>query len=139
MSHLLLSAEQVAAFVVEVFPESQAFGARLEELRAGWLAAHLPFRPDRLRPGGTISGPTLMTLADVASYWLILGHVGREALAVTTSLHMDFLRRPPPSDLCAEAELLKLGRRLAVVRVSIRSTEFEEPVAHAVVTYSIPR
>ncbi|NNE96845.1 MAG: PaaI family thioesterase [Acidimicrobiales bacterium] len=95
-----------------------------------------------LRPGGTVSGPTLMQLADSASYALILGHLGDAALAVTTSLSIDFLRRPFGPELVADCELVKLGRSLIVCRVVIASAEEgaapdpERPEAIANVTYS---
>ena len=79
----------------------------------------LPFSADNLRPGGTLSGPTLMTMADTAMYFLLLSRLGPVALAVTTSLSINFLRRPPPADLLATARLLKLGSKLAVGEVHI--------------------
>jgi uncharacterized protein (TIGR00369 family) len=90
------------------------------------------------RPGGTVSGPTVMTLADTAAWMAILARIGPVVLAVTTSLHIDFLRKPPIGDLVADAEVLKLGRRLAVVAVRIRAAGHDELVASAQVTYSIP-
>ncbi len=92
-----------------------------------------------LRPGGTISGPTMMAMADHAMYAVILAHIGPVALAVTTNLNINFLRKPEPVDLIAEARLLKLGKRLAVGEVSIFSDGFEDDaVAHVTCTYSIP-
>ena len=91
-----------------------------------------------LRPGATISGPTLMALADVAAYGQILAHIGPVALAVTSSLNIVFLRKAGRSDMVAEASFLKLGRKLAVVDVRIRSDGAADLVAQAVVTYAIP-
>jgi uncharacterized protein (TIGR00369 family) len=91
-----------------------------------------------LRPGDTLSGPTLMALADVAMYAAVLGAIGLEPLAVTTNLSMNFLRKPPLAGLRAEARLLKLGRKLAVGEIAIYSEGVAEPVAHATCTYSIP-
>jgi len=91
-----------------------------------------------LRPGGTVSGPTLMALADGAAYCQILAHIGPVALAVTSSLNITFLRKPERADLVAEATFLKLGRKLAVVDVRIRSEGSPDLVAQAVVTYAIP-
>jgi uncharacterized protein (TIGR00369 family) len=110
----------------------------IEAIGCGRLTTRLRYAERSLRPGGTISGPTMMMLADTAMYLLILSHLGPVALAVTTSLHIDFLRRPAPGDLLAEAELLKLGRKLAVGRVTIRGVDAPEPVAHAAVTYALP-
>ncbi|MGL4281424.1 MAG: PaaI family thioesterase [Albidovulum sp.] len=92
-----------------------------------------------LRPGGTVSGPTMFGLADVAVYLAILARIGPVALAVTTNGSIDFLRKPAAGvDLLGEARLLKLGRVLAVGDVLIRSEGMEEPVARAGLTYSIP-
>jgi uncharacterized protein (TIGR00369 family) len=91
-----------------------------------------------LRPGGTISGPTLMALTDCTFYLMLLGRLGPVALAVTTNLNINFMRKPAPGDLIADGRLLKLGRTLAVGDVTIRSEGVDEPVAHATVTYSIP-
>lgn len=93
----------------------------------------------RLRPGGTVSGPALFGLADVAVYALLLSRIGPVALAVTTSASIDFLLKPPGgADLLARARLLKLGRRLAVGDVLIRAEGGEAPVARASLTYAIP-
>ena len=92
-----------------------------------------------LRPGGTISGPTMMALADVALYIAILGEIGIVPLAVTTSLAFNFLRKPAAGrDLVAVCKLVKLGRTLAVGEVNVYSEGDDEPVAHAVGTYAIP-
>lgn len=92
-----------------------------------------------LRPGGTVSGPSMFALADVGIYVAILAMVGPEALAVTTSAHMDFMRKPAAgADLIAEVRLLKLGRALVVGDVLMRSEGQEAPVARAAMTYSRP-
>lgn len=92
-----------------------------------------------LRPGGTVSGPSMFALADVGIYVAILAMVGPEALAVTTSAHMDFMRKPAAgADLIAEVRLLKLGRVLVVGEVLMRSEGQEAPVARAAMTYSRP-
>jgi uncharacterized protein (TIGR00369 family) len=90
------------------------------------------------RPGGTVSGPSLMALADCAAWMVIVGQIGPVALSVTTSLHIDFLRKPALVDVIADATLLKLGKRLAVADVALRSAGEEPVVAKAQVTYSIP-
>ena len=90
------------------------------------------------RPGGTVSGPTLMALADCAAWMVIVGQIGPVALSVTTSFHIDFLRKPELVDVWAEATLLKLGKRLAVAEVALYSDGAEAMVAKAQVTYSIP-
>jgi uncharacterized protein (TIGR00369 family) len=96
------------------------------------------FDPQSLRPGGTISGATMMTLADIAMYVAVLASIGWVPLAVTTNLTINFLRRPAPHALVAEARLLKLGKRLAVGEIGIRSDGEDDLVAHATATYSIP-
>jgi uncharacterized protein (TIGR00369 family) len=97
------------------------------------------FRESMLRPGGTISGPTLMALADCAMYVLLLSAIGPVGLAVTTNLSINFLRKGQPGqDVLAAARLLKLGRRLAVGEVNLLSGTSPDPIAHAISTYSIP-
>jgi uncharacterized protein (TIGR00369 family) len=92
-----------------------------------------------LRPGGTISGPTLMGLADCAMYVVLLSAIGPVGLAVTTNLNINFLRRGAPGqDVLAAAKLLKLGKRLAVGEVSLLSGASSDPIAHVTATYSIP-
>ena len=91
-----------------------------------------------LRPGGTIAGTTMMALADFAPYVAILRAIGWVPLAVTTNLSINFLKKPAPRDLFAEARLIKLGKRLAVADIGIRSEGEDDLVAHATSTYSIP-
>ena len=92
-----------------------------------------------LRPGGTISGPTLMALADFAMYVVLLSAIGPVGLAVTTNLNINFLRKGAPGqDVLAEARILKLGKRLAVGEVNLLSAGFSDPIAHVTATYSIP-
>ena len=92
-----------------------------------------------LRPGGTISGPTQMALADCAMYVVVLSAIGPVALAVTTNLSIKFLRKGVPGhDVIAEARLLKLGKRLAVGEVVLLSASSPDPIAHVTTTYSIP-
>ncbi|MGI8754417.1 MAG: PaaI family thioesterase [Acidimicrobiales bacterium] len=91
-----------------------------------------------LRPGGTLSGPTLMTLADTAAYVVVVARIGPEPLTVTSHLAIDFLRKPPPADLRATAELLKVGRRQAVIAIRIYSQTDNDLVAYATATYALP-
>jgi uncharacterized protein (TIGR00369 family) len=114
------------------------FGIRAEVIEAGRVVMRLPSHDDHLRPGGTVSGPVMVALADVAVYALVLGLIGPVELAVTTSLTANFLRRPRAADLTAEARLLKLGKRLAVGDVMIYSDGEDDPVCHVTATYSIP-
>ena len=132
-----MTAEQITDFMKKFFPQAQ-MPVEIEELRDGFLRIRVGVTDKSLRPGGTVSGPTLMTIADTAMYYLVLGMIGPVALALTTNLNMNFLRAPKLADVIAEAEMLKLGKRLAVGQVTIYSDGSDEPVAHATVTYSIP-
>ena len=93
-----------------------------------------------LRPGGTVSGPIMMSLADAAIYSVILANIGLVSLAVTTNLSINFLRKPGPEDLYCRASILKLGKRLAVCEATLYNQEpgIGKPVAHVTATYSIP-
>ena len=122
------------------FPEmSNAMnGCEIEELWHGGCLLRQPFDASTLRPGGTLSGATMMSLADFAMYVAVLSAIGWVPLAVTTNLNINFLKKPEARDLLAEARLIKLGKRLAVGDIGIRSDGENELVAHATSTYSIP-
>jgi len=126
------------AFMAKEFPQASRVATVIESLAPRAIRLRLPFHEDQLRPGGTLSGPTLMALADRATYLMVLSMLGPVALAVTTSLNINFLSKPGPRDLVAEGALLKLGKRLAVAEVTMRSDGDPTIVAHATVTYSIP-
>lgn len=130
-----MTAMQVQAFLDERFP--QGYG-RVQWVHEGRACLRLAVDEAHLRPGGTVSGPTMMALADAALYVAILAELGPVAQAVTVSFTANFLRRPPPAPLQAEARLLKLGRRLAVGEVAVYSEGVEAPVAHVTGTYSLP-
>jgi len=138
MSESRVSAAEFEAIARERVPFAYAIGPQIESMEAGRMVVRVPFRDDFLRPGGTIAGPVLMALADLAVYGAVLSLVGAVELAVTTSLHINFLRRPAPADMVARAEILKLGRRLAVGEVRMYSDDTGELVAQATCTYSIP-
>jgi uncharacterized protein (TIGR00369 family) len=129
---------ELEEFLKTHFPQMDDFPLRIESIEDKSLRMRLLYREMHLRPGGTISGPALMTLADTAVYLLTLAHIGPVALAVTTNLNINFLRKPEPKDVIAETKLLKLGKRLAVGEVTMYSDGEDEMVAHATVTYSIP-
>ncbi|MDP1917076.1 MAG: PaaI family thioesterase [Myxococcales bacterium] len=131
-----MTAAQIEVFLSKEFPEVQTPKVRSAEGKHAELL--LEYRPHQLRPGGTLSGPTMMALADTAMYALVLSAIGEVPLAVTTNLSINFLRRPKPEDLIADATMLKLGRSLAVGEVSLRPASSNEPCAHAVVTYALP-
>jgi len=142
-----VTAAEFEALVREQVPHVGGLGVEVLALGPGTAELRLPFRDDLLRPGGTVTGPALFGLADVALYGAVLSRIGRVELAVSTSMTINFLRRPPPGAVTASARLLKLGRRLAYGEVLLFSgdrtdaapdAEADGPVAHATGTYSIP-
>lgn len=134
---LKMSAAEVENFLEEVYPQMAGRFA-VEELSAMQARVRLKVSDADLRPGGTVSGPSMFTLADCAFYIAVLGMIGKQAMTVTTNCSIDFMRKPIPGDLIAEVVLHKLGRVLAVGDVLMRSEGVEAPVARASVTYSIP-
>lgn len=126
------------AFAAEHVPLITSMGLTVETIGDGEVSVRAPYRADFQRPGGTVSGPVLMAAADFAMYGAVISRIGMEAMAVTTNLNMNFLIRPAPADVIATARLLKLGARLAVGEVNVRSTEGDTLVAHATCTYSLP-
>jgi len=140
MKAAVLTAGELEQRLLSEFPEafSPDSGLSILSVWHGGSRVRLPFQDRSLRPGGTISGPTIMMLADVAMYVALLASIGWEPLAMTTSLNINFLRKPPARALEAECRLLKLGKRLAVGDIAVRSVGEDELVAHATSTYSIP-
>ena len=136
----LMTAEEITAFLNREFPQINEGGKMFTVEAAAHGAARLrmAYHQRLLRPGGTISGPSMFALADVAMYVAVLSAIGPRALAVTTSLNINFLRRPEARDMIAEARLLKLGKRLAIGEIALHSDGQEELAAHATATYSIP-
>lgn len=136
----VMTVEEIEAFLETDFPQIHTDGRVMQVLsvRPGEIDMSLEPTGRHLRPGGTVSGPAMFTLADVACYVAILAHIGPVALAVTTNLNINFLRRPEPETLTCRAHILKLGKRLAVVEATLFQRDFNDPVAHAVSTYSIP-
>ena len=132
-----MTAQELESFLHSAFPEMERIFL-VEQVEDGFVRVRMLYHDRHLRPGGTISGPSLMTLADTAMYLVVLAMVGPVALAVTTNLNINFLRRPQAADCIAQARLLKLGKRLAVGEVTMYSAGETEPVAHATLTYSIP-
>ena len=135
---LTMTIPELEAFLARDFAQV-ADDFRIEALTDAETVIRLRVADRHLRPGGTVSGPSMFALADVAVYLAILARIGPVALAVTTSANMDFLRKPVAhADLIASARILKLGRALAVGDVLIRSDGSPDPVARASLTYSIP-
>jgi uncharacterized protein (TIGR00369 family) len=137
---VMMTVEALERFLSAEFPQvfHGASGLVIEEVWDGGCRVRQRYRDDFVRPGGTISGPTMMALADFAMYVALLGAIGPVALAVTINLNINFLRKPGRRDLTAETRLLKLGKRLAVGEITIRTEENAAPVAHATSTYSLP-
>ncbi len=135
----VLDAAGVNALLRRAFPgANQAQTTLVTEVTPGRLHMLAPYREGLLRPGGVISGPTLMSLADAAAYALVLSHIGEQLMAVTSQLNMSFLRGAQPGDIHAEAEMLRLGRRLAIMDVRIWTEGPDRLAAQANVTYAIP-
>ena len=133
-----MSREELNAFMHRVFPQV-ATEFNVEHVDANQISVRMHVNDKHLRPGETVSGPSMFSLADVSVYLLVLSMIGPEALAVTTSCSIDFMRKPAAgADLLSTAKLLKLGRVLAVGDVLIHSEGFPHPVARASLTYSIP-
>lgn len=138
---VVMSASEVSDFLDEVFPQIHQNGRvyTVETIEPSTARVQYKAGEDSLRPGGTVSGPAIMALADFAAYVVILGHVGRQALAVTTNININYLRKAGPGDLICQARLLKLGKRLAVVDCIITTDQDEDAViAQASATYSLP-
>lgn len=134
-----ITAEEFRHLLREGMPSTDAMAFEVVTLERGLAAVRLTTGPGDLRPGGTVSGPVLFQLADLAMYAAVLTAVGVVPLAVTTDATIHFLRRPLPGVLIARASLLKEGSRLLVGDVRIaREGEENAPVAHVVITYSVP-
>ena len=134
----LISIEDFQALISAELPLVELFGIRTVSIGRGDAVMRMHFNPGLIRPGGTIAGPALMALSDVCIYAVVLGLVGKVELAVTTNLNINFLRKPPQADVIAEGRILKLGKRLAVGEVAMRSEGSDDLVAHVTGTYSIP-
>ena len=139
MSSLKMSAAEIMQLLAETFPQ-QAQNFIIDELTEDALTVRHKIDDRHLRPGNTISGPTMFSLADISLYILTMSIIGPVSLAVTINCSMDFMRKPEAeSDLIAKTRLLKLGKSLCVGDVLIFSEGKNEPVARASMTYSIPK
>ncbi|MFU8882954.1 MAG: PaaI family thioesterase [Rhodobacterales bacterium] len=135
---LKMTREDLEQFIAQVFPQV-AEDFTVEEVAPMQITMRLNVGERHLRPGGTVSGPSMFALADVSIYLAVMAMIGPKALAVTTNASFDFMRKPAAGvDLIAECRLLKLGRVLAVGDVLLYSEGMAEPVARAAMTYSIP-
>jgi uncharacterized protein (TIGR00369 family) len=135
-----ITAEDIHEICEQSLPWARMMGFEIVDIGRGTCRVRLPQSDQFLRPGGTVSGPALMSLADYAMYVAVLSMIGRVELAVTTNLNCNFLRRPKPGAVMADCRLIKLGKRLAYGEASLytEGDEAEGPVAHVTATYSIP-
>jgi uncharacterized protein (TIGR00369 family) len=139
VAQLAMDIDTLNTYLEEVFPQVRG-DFSIDALSPEAVTMRLLTAERHLRPGGTVSGPAMFALADVAVYVLVLANVGKKALAVTTSCSMDFMRKPAANtDLIARGRLLKLGQVLAVGDILLFSEGSDKPVARASMTYSIPR
>ena len=134
----MMDKSALEAFLAREFPQVDG-DYEIEDVADMAVRVRLKVRDRHLRPGGTVSGPSLFALADVGTYLAVLAMIGPQALAVTTNISMDFMRKPAGgADLIGQTRLLKLGRRLAVGDCLIYSDGIADPVARASMTYAIP-
>ena len=132
-----MTREELRRFLESEFPQAPA-GITVDSVDDTTIRIRQKTLDQHLRPGGTVSGPTLMAMVDFGFYLLLLSRLGPVAMAVTTNLNINFMRKPEPGDLLGEGRLLKLGKTLAVGDFTIWSEGLKDPVAHATVTYAIP-
>ena len=135
-----LSLAEVDGFLRQEFPQLFIQGEMFSvtEIGDGSCRMRMAYHESQLRPGGTISGPAMMQLADVSIWVALLGAIGAVPLAVTTNLSINFLRKPEPRALVSTCRMMKIGKSLAVGEASLTSEGSDEVVAHAVATYAIP-
>ena len=131
-----MNLDQARKFLKKEFPQDTV---EIDEIGCGWAVVRQEIGFAHLRPGNTVSGPTMMTVADCGAYVAILGQLGEIALAVTTNLNINFLRKPESDKaIIGRCQVLKAGKRLVICEIRLYSEGGDEPVAHATATYSIP-
>lgn len=135
---LKLDEAQVQELIRGGLPSFSDGGFAVEEVRPGYARVRMAYHANMLRPGNVLSGPTLFAAADLAMYALVLSHIGPELMAVTANFNINFLNKARPGDVTGEARLLKLGRRLAVMEVTLSSGGDPLPVAHVTGSYALP-
>lgn len=133
-----LSVADFAEITREGLPMAHTLGFHAEAIGYGTARVRMPFDPQFVRPGGTISGPAMMALTDYGMYAALMGAIGRVEMAVTTNININFLRKPGAADIVADCKVIKLGRSLCVLDVTLYSEGDDRPVAHATGTYAIP-
>ena len=136
---LQFSISELSSYLDEVFPQV-VNRYRIVDLQQGYARVIQNVTPENLRPGGTVSGPTIFSLVDIGMYILLLAHIGKEPLAVTTNCSIDFLKKPTmDEELFADCNLLKLGKTLVVGEVLVKSSEKEALLARSSITYYRPK
>ena len=133
-----LTAADIQHIIRTGLPAAEEVDLRTDEVAADHVVARYPFRPNMIRPGGTLSGPTMMGLADAAMYAAIMAKLGRVEMAVTSNLNINFLSKPGQADLVARARVLRMGSRLAFLEVEIHSVGSPDMVAHVTGSYALP-
>ena len=133
-----ITVQEIELLTLESLPFAVDYGFRVDSLESGTSTVRAPYKESFLRPGGTISGPVIMGLADYSLFVAILTKIGLVELAVTTNFNINFLQRPEPGDLLAVASVIKIGKRLAVGEIEVYLDGEENMIAHATSTYSIP-
>jgi len=133
-----ISIDKFENLIRQQVPFIAALGAHLKKLGKGTATMRMSGKAEFLRPGDSVNGPVLVALVDVAMYAAIMSLIGRSEITLTTNLNINFLRPPPLGELVAEARMIKLGKRLAVMEATVFSEGHDEPVVHATGTYSIP-
>jgi len=136
---LQFSISELSSYLDEVFPQV-VNRYRIVDLQQGYARVIQNITQENLRPGGTVSGPTIFSLVDIGMYILLLAHIGKEPLAVTTNCSIDFLKKPTiDEELFADCNLLKLGRTLIVGEVLVKSSVKEDLLARSSITYYRPK
>lgn len=136
---LQFSISELSSYLDEVFPQV-VNRYRIVDLKQGYARVIQNITQENLRPGGTVSGPTIFSLVDIGMYILLLAHIGKEPLAVTTNCSIDFLKKPTKNEeLVADCNLLKLGKTLVVGEVLVKSSEKEALLARSSITYYRPK
>ena len=133
-----VTVEELNRIVRQELPLVETLGFVVESMDEGKCVVRAVFKDDHLRPGGTLSGPIMMALADFAMWGAIMSKAQRVQMALTTNLNINFLLRPEPGDIVAVAKIMKLGKRLAVGSVDVFGNNESDLVAHVTCTYSLP-
>lgn len=132
--------EELTRFLEQVFPQMLVGGRCyfIDDVQPGVAVVRLVANEQHLRPGNTVSGPSIMSLIDYAAYVVLMGNLGLEALAVTTNININYLRKAEAGELIATCRILKAGKRLVVMDCDVTRKGSDDLIAHGTMTYSIP-